>query len=381
VQTQVDTECEFLIKTAKEEKAEQTVKALEDLRTKKAEWRKTVSSELTKKLKEEGLTTRTTTTSTTRSRTSSTTTRGGSRGTTGRSMMMQPLQPEIQPGQPLNGQPEQTLVEQPAAQPVSENSEWLSVNIQDLDGRENLAKSVNTQTMNEYGAIRAIAVEEKAEKTVAAIDGVLLAFKLRFDDFYKYIDQLKVRQEKTQTQRSSRATTSTRSTRGTSTNISSQPMQPIQGGGSTIRRGGGVSSVGDGSSSSRKGTFCFLPDTPVWTDGSFVQISKVTAGQNLGQNATAQNLSEHEASCEVRQVTLTSGNSINVVGDHRFMLSSGLWIGAEDLQSGMTLKTLNGTVGIQSVTTSSYIGKVYNIKVNNSDQYMVGEDAVIVRDY
>jgi len=63
------------------------------------------------------------------------------------------------------------------------------------------------------------------------------------------------------------------------------------------------------------------------------------------------------------------------------MLSSGLWIGAEDLQSGMTLKTLNGTVNIQSVTTSSYTGKVYNVNVNNSDQYMVGADAVVVRDY
>jgi len=143
----------------------------------------------------------------------------------------------------------------------------------------------------------------------------------------------------------------------------------------------GIAASGGTGGTGGKGMFCFLPDTPVWTDGSFVQISKVSAGQNLGQNATAEKLSEHEATCEVRQVTLTSGNSINVVGDHRFMLSSGLWIGAEDLQSGMTLKTLNGTVSIQSVTTSSYTGKVYNVNVNNSDQYMVGADAVVVRDY
>jgi hypothetical protein len=53
------------------------------------------------------------------------------------------------------------------------------------------------------------------------------------------------------------------------------------------------------------------------------------------------------------------------------------------LRSGMTLKTQNGTIGIKSVTTRAmpFVGKVYNVKVNSSDQYMVGEDAVIVRDY
>jgi hypothetical protein len=80
---------------------------------------------------------------------------------------------------------------------------------------------------------------------------------------------------------------------------------------------------------------------------------------------------------------LESGNRIGVVGAHFFMLDSGQWIAAQDLTSGLRLKTLTGTVGVKSVTTRAvpYTGKVYNLKVQSSDQYMVGKDAVIVRDY
>ena len=65
------------------------------------------------------------------------------------------------------------------------------------------------------------------------------------------------------------------------------------------------------------------------------------------------------------------------------MLDSGQWIAAQDLRSGLSLKTLNGTVGVKSVTVRAmpYVGKVYNLKVQSSEQYMVGEDAVIVRDW
>ncbi len=66
-----------------------------------------------------------------------------------------------------------------------------------------------------------------------------------------------------------------------------------------------------------------------------------------------------------------------------FMLDSGKWIAAHDLRDGLRPKTLNGTVGIKSVTTRAtpYVGKVYNLKIGNSDRYMVGKDGVIVRDY
>jgi hypothetical protein len=65
------------------------------------------------------------------------------------------------------------------------------------------------------------------------------------------------------------------------------------------------------------------------------------------------------------------------------MLDSGEWIAAQDLKGGLKLRTKDGAVGIESVTTRAtpFVGKVYNLKIKGSNQYMVGKDGVIVRDY
>jgi len=65
------------------------------------------------------------------------------------------------------------------------------------------------------------------------------------------------------------------------------------------------------------------------------------------------------------------------------MLESGQWIAAQDLRDGFKLKTLNGAVTIKTVTTrpTPFVGKVYNLKIKDSDRYAVGKDGVIVRDY
>jgi len=134
-----------------------------------------------------------------------------------------------------------------------------------------------------------------------------------------------------------------------------------------------------------KGRTCFLADTPVWVNGALVQISKVTAGQKVGCTVTAslEKIEEHEGTFECRDITLESGNRISVVDAHCFMLDSGQWVAAQNLKSGMNLKSLNGTVTIKSVVTRAmpFVGKVYNLKVNSSDQYMVGKDGVVVRDF
>ena len=86
---------------------------------------------------------------------------------------------------------------------------------------------------------------------------------------------------------------------------------------------------------------------------------------------------------ECRNVILENGNSISVVESHYFLLESGMWISSQNLKSGMKLKTMNGSIAIKSVKKREmpYVGKVYNVKVSGTHQYMVGEDAVIVRDY
>ncbi len=123
-----------------------------------------------------------------------------------------------------------------------------------------------------------------------------------------------------------------------------------------------------------------------------MQISKVVRGQtvgNLGCTALTapfgqiERLEEHEGTFECRDIVLDNGNRISVIDAHCFMLDSGRWIAAQNLRNVLRLKTLNGTVGIKSVTTRTtpFVGKVYNLKVKSSDHYMVGKEGVIVRDY
>ena len=137
-----------------------------------------------------------------------------------------------------------------------------------------------------------------------------------------------------------------------------------------------------------KGRGCFLADTPVWVDGATVKISEAVAGQTIGKAnclaaASLEKLEEHQGSFVCRDITLENGNSISVVDAHCFMLDSGKWVAAQNLESGMNLKSLNGTVAIKSVVTRTmpFVGKVYNLKVSNSEKYMVGKDGVVVRDF
>ena len=139
-----------------------------------------------------------------------------------------------------------------------------------------------------------------------------------------------------------------------------------------VHDGGGTAPVQDPGG---KGRTCFVADTPVMINGKLVQISQVTAVQ------TIETVQEHEGTFLCRDIALDSGNIISVVDAHRFMLDSGQWIAAQNLTSKLRLKTLTGTVGIKSITTRSYTGKVYNLKVKNSDRYLVGKDGVVVRDW
>ncbi len=141
-----------------------------------------------------------------------------------------------------------------------------------------------------------------------------------------------------------------------------------------------------------KGRGCFLAHTPVWVDGMLVRIADAVSGQKVGKLHCVgmvaplkriEKVLEHDGAFECRDVVLESGNCISVVAAHWFMLDSGRWVAAQDLRSGLRLKTLTGNVGIRSVTRRAlpFVGKVYNLKVRNGEQYLVGRDGVIVRDW
>ena len=134
-----------------------------------------------------------------------------------------------------------------------------------------------------------------------------------------------------------------------------------------------------------KGRACFPGETDVWANGAVVPISEVGRGRGVQRAPLeyVERIDEHEGTFECRDILLDSGNRISVVDSHCFMLDSGRWIAAQDLRAGQRLKTMTGTVGIKRVTIrpTPYVGKVYNLKISNSDRYAVGKDGVIVRDY
>ncbi len=135
-----------------------------------------------------------------------------------------------------------------------------------------------------------------------------------------------------------------------------------------------------------KGRACFTGETRVWIDGAAIAISNVAAGQNirhLNISGKVETVQEHEGTFVCYDVLLESGNCITIAENHYFMSESGQWISLKNLKDGTRLKTAKGLIEIESITKQPklYVGKVYNLKVEGSDRYLVGEDAVIVRDY
>jgi hypothetical protein len=147
-----------------------------------------------------------------------------------------------------------------------------------------------------------------------------------------------------------------------------------------------------------KGRACFVPETGVWVDGTLVSISKVDIGRNISwadgvgtKNSSlllsypgkVEELQEHEGTFQCYDLLLESGNRITAAEQHYFSTESGKWVALQNLQTGTRLQTATGSIAITSVLKRSmpYTGKVYNLKVAGSDRYLVGKDAVIVRDY
>ena len=135
-----------------------------------------------------------------------------------------------------------------------------------------------------------------------------------------------------------------------------------------------------------KGRACFTAETNVWTNSALVPISKVALGQSIcGMNSLSKihEVQEHIGTFACYDVLLESGNCISVAENHYFLAESGQWISLQNLKAGIKLQTSKGSIEIISVTKRpiSYVGKVYNLKVADSDRYLVGKDAVIVRDY
>ncbi len=146
---------------------------------------------------------------------------------------------------------------------------------------------------------------------------------------------------------------------------------------------------------------CFPADTLVWADGALVQISKVLPGQMVQKPLSTRTMSylqaeicsrqieginvhnESEGAWDCYDVVLETGNCISVADSHYFLLDSGKWALVQELRSGSKLVSLDGPIVVKSVTKRPMpcVGKVYNLKVKDSDRYLVGKDGVVVRDW
>ena len=141
-----------------------------------------------------------------------------------------------------------------------------------------------------------------------------------------------------------------------------------------------------------KGPFCFPGDTLVWVDGAPMKISTVVSGQNIkippclwsttyfGQ---IERIEEHEGTFECYDIALETGNSISVADSHFFLTESGQWVPLQNLKPGSKLISSKGVISIKNIIkrTSPFVGKVYNLRIKDSDSYAIGEDGIIVRDY
>lgn len=147
-----------------------------------------------------------------------------------------------------------------------------------------------------------------------------------------------------------------------------------------------------------KGRACFVPATGVWINGDFVSISEVLPGHSMvSVDAVAMSrdfphfrcpgavtqVQEHEGAFKCYDVALESGNRITVAENHYFLTESGKWLAVQNLRVGTRLQTATGSIAVAGVARRPlpYVGRVYNLNIEASDRYLVGKDAIVVRDY
>jgi hypothetical protein len=139
---------------------------------------------------------------------------------------------------------------------------------------------------------------------------------------------------------------------------------------------------------------CFPEQTPVSVNGGLVGISQVCTGQKVGRldclaetpgMQEIEEVQEHEGSYDCYDVVLATGESITVADEHYFLVDAGCerWVSVHDLKPGSILKSLSGPVGVTAVIKRPVplTGRVYNLKIKDSDRYFVGSDGITVRDY
>jgi len=132
----------------------------------------------------------------------------------------------------------------------------------------------------------------------------------------------------------------------------------------------------------------FVAGTLVHTDQGMKPIEEVKVGEKVksfnertGQTSyePVMELMQHDGTFQLIKVTLDSGESLGATAGHPFYVQGKGWNVAANLKVGDVLRLHNGiTLVIKTVSTSTYVGRVYNFAVAQNANYFVGEDGVLV---
>jgi len=200
VDKQFEDEIDFICKVAVEESAKKTAEAIDILRTNRRRQSLKVNRELMQQKRE--MKQAESTRSRTRGRTTGRSTRG-QYSQRGQSTGANTIEPQY--GRGAINMPRGYGFEsasRPSEQLDPQTQEQMRLWLQTTpDNKLELARAIHPQIQAEISSIRAIAVEEKAKKTTAAIDGLLLARKERFDVLVIKIEEEKRKLQEAQSLR------------------------------------------------------------------------------------------------------------------------------------------------------------------------------------
>ena len=199
VQKQFEEEMGLVRKTALGEKAKKTVSAIDELLSQKQERLKKVYRELLQQRREQ-------------EQAQSVRGRGRGRATSGRGMTRGRSSQRGQYGDNMTdslydsggmmggtGRPERPTRPSEQLDPLTEDEirRWTQAS---PDKKNDLSKTVHEQILGEIDSIRVVAVEEKAKKTTAAIDGLMLARQERYDQLVVKMEEAERKAQERQAQ-------------------------------------------------------------------------------------------------------------------------------------------------------------------------------------
>jgi hypothetical protein len=182
--SQFEDELAFIKKTAEEEKAKKTSEAVDKLLSDKKERYIIAAREVKNQTDLQAR----------QNRATSTASRRSTRGTTATTRSTRRGAAPTVTGVPTTGTTTQTKETNYSPEVQGEVDIWLNATVTNITGRLSLMDTVNEETYSELNSLKLIASEEKAEKTEAAIDGLISARQQRYDAVKKELEKLNQQQ-------------------------------------------------------------------------------------------------------------------------------------------------------------------------------------------